>query len=115
MGICKWAEFLCYIFPPFKWDPYPFFYRLEGARYLDENLSHEWLRVSVNSPIAYVFHRKLSFFHSFVGPCGLFWVSQRVHMCSNGLGHVSLYKRGFSKSCLAVIWQRKDMRWPDAR
>jgi hypothetical protein len=20
----------------FKWDPYPFFYRLEGARYLDE-------------------------------------------------------------------------------
>jgi hypothetical protein len=36
MGIRKWAEFLCYIFPPSKWDPYPFFYRLEGARYLDE-------------------------------------------------------------------------------
>jgi hypothetical protein len=36
MGIRKWVEFLCYIFPLSKWDPYPFFYRLEGARYLDE-------------------------------------------------------------------------------
>jgi hypothetical protein len=39
MGIRKWVEFLCYIFPLSKWDPYPFFYRLEGARYLDEPLA----------------------------------------------------------------------------
>jgi hypothetical protein len=32
----KRVEFLYYDFPPFKWDPYPFFYRLEGARYLVE-------------------------------------------------------------------------------
>jgi hypothetical protein len=26
-----------------KWDPYPFFYRLEGAKYLDEPLAmHGW-------------------------------------------------------------------------
>jgi hypothetical protein len=30
------VEFLYYDFPPFKWDPYPLFYRLEGARYLVE-------------------------------------------------------------------------------
>jgi hypothetical protein len=43
MGIRKWAEFLCYIFPPSKWDPCPFFYRLEGARYLDEpSAMHGW-------------------------------------------------------------------------
>jgi hypothetical protein len=31
-----WVEFLYYVFPPFKWDSYPFFYMLEGARYLVE-------------------------------------------------------------------------------
>jgi hypothetical protein len=30
------VEFLYYDFDPFKWDPYPFFYRLERARYLVE-------------------------------------------------------------------------------
>jgi hypothetical protein len=33
-GIGIWVEFLYYVFPLLEWDPYPFFYRLEGARYL---------------------------------------------------------------------------------
>ena len=35
-GIRIQVDVFYYIFPPFKWDPYPFFYRLEGARYLVE-------------------------------------------------------------------------------
>ena len=35
-GIQIQVEFRYYVFSPFKWDPYPFFYRLEGARYLVE-------------------------------------------------------------------------------
>jgi hypothetical protein len=35
-GIRIRVEFLYCLFPPFKWDPYPFFYKLEGARYLVE-------------------------------------------------------------------------------
>jgi hypothetical protein len=35
-GIRIRVEFLYYLFIPFKWYPYPFFYRLEGARYLVE-------------------------------------------------------------------------------
>jgi hypothetical protein len=42
-GFGKWAEFLRYIFSSFKWYPYPFFYRLEGARVLDElSAMHGW-------------------------------------------------------------------------
>jgi hypothetical protein len=33
-GIRIWVDFLSYVFPLLEWDPYPFFYRLEGARYL---------------------------------------------------------------------------------
>jgi hypothetical protein len=38
-GFGKWAEFLrlCFFFS--KWYPYPSFYRLEGARVLDELLA----------------------------------------------------------------------------
>jgi hypothetical protein len=36
MGIRKWAEFLCCILPPSNGTPTPSFYRLEGARYLEE-------------------------------------------------------------------------------
>jgi hypothetical protein len=35
-GIRIQVEFIYYDFPPLKWDPCPFFYRLEGARYLVE-------------------------------------------------------------------------------
>ena len=35
-GIQIRVEFLYYVFPLLKWDPYPFFYRLEGDRYLVE-------------------------------------------------------------------------------
>jgi hypothetical protein len=38
-GFDKWAEFLRYNFSSSKWYPYPFFYRLEGARVLDEPLA----------------------------------------------------------------------------
>jgi hypothetical protein len=39
----KWEEFLHYIFFSYKWYPYPFFYRLEGARVLDEpSAMHGW-------------------------------------------------------------------------
>ena len=42
-GFNKWVEFLCYNFSSFKWYPYPFFYRLEGARVLDElSAMHGW-------------------------------------------------------------------------
>jgi hypothetical protein len=60
-----------------KWYPYPFFYRLEAARYLDEpSAMHGW-EVLVNSPIAFCLIRQLSFFHDSEGPHGLFWVSER--------------------------------------
>jgi hypothetical protein len=42
-GLRKWAEFLRYIFSSSKGYPYPFFYRLEGARVLDEpSAMHGW-------------------------------------------------------------------------
>ena len=47
-GLGQWEyingqSFFAIFFPLSKWDPYPFFYRLEGARYLDEpSAMHGW-------------------------------------------------------------------------
>jgi hypothetical protein len=62
MGICKWAEFLCYIFLLPKWDPYPLFYRLEGARYLDEPSTMHGQEFQLTHPYLLCFVGNFSFF-----------------------------------------------------
>jgi hypothetical protein len=42
-GLGNLAEFLCYDFSSFEYYPYPFFYRLEGARVFGElSAMHGW-------------------------------------------------------------------------
>jgi hypothetical protein len=55
-----------------KWDPYPFFYRLEEARYLDKPSAMHGREFQLTHPELCVPCQQLSFFHAFVGTRRLF-------------------------------------------
>jgi hypothetical protein len=53
-GFGKWEEFLRYNFSSSKWYPYPFFYRLEGARVLDELSAMHGREFQLTDPYLFV-------------------------------------------------------------
>jgi hypothetical protein len=55
-------NFLRYKFPSSKWYPYPFFYRLEGARVLDEPSTMHGREFQLTNPYLFVPSETFLFF-----------------------------------------------------